>query len=50
MHLKATDSVKANDTSNLDQEIQELLQRIGDLEHKLKSEKANAIDLETKLV
>lgn len=50
MYFKATDSVKTSETTNLDQEIQELLQRIGDLEHKLKSEKANAIDLETKLV
>ena len=38
------------DANSLDQEIQELLQRVSDLEQKLKSEKLNSIDLESKLI
>ena len=38
------------DANSLDQEMQELLQRIADLEQKIKTEKTISIDLETKLV
>ena len=47
----ASKSVAPNEESNnLDQEIQELLQKIVDLETKLKNEKSNSIDLESKLI
>lgn len=36
-------------SSELDQEIQELVARIADLETKLKSEKSHSIEIESKL-
>ena len=46
----AAKSANNDEANNLDQEIQELLLRITDLEQKIKNEKSNSIDLESKLV
>lgn len=43
------DSAEKRPNEVVDQEIQELVARINDLEAKLKSEKSNSIELESKL-